>query len=158
MVKRTKTSRKIKRAVQRMPKAPLTRLQNALSVNEYTAAYEILATSRLINGMRPHADPSFENPLAHVDFDAAERLAVRRTDLVKVYPRWRADLKDTVPLAIAEAVLFAEEPLADIDARHHWRKGTAREHLATALKHFAFLRFNTPAGIGKRWKYESPST
>jgi hypothetical protein len=76
-------------------------------------------------------------------------------NLGKAYPTWRADLRDTVPIRVADAVLFHEHSLADIDASNRWRKGTARSHLAVALKHFAALRGNVPRGVLREWKYRA---
>lgn len=135
-----------------MPVAPLSRLKTALDIYEFTAADEILAAFRLTHGLPLARDPDLGIPLAGPRADAADDYMARRTDLIRVYPEWRRDLKDTMALRILDAVLFHELSLTSIDSASHWRKGTARKHLAVALKHFAALRGNVPRGA-HNWRY-----
>jgi hypothetical protein len=146
-------SNKIKRAPQgprHFAASPVQRLRSKLSANEYTAADEILAAFRIAAGLPVARDPDLGIPLAP-NPGAADDHAAKRFDIDKVYPIWRRDLRDTVQLRIADAVLFSETPLAELDAANRWRKGTARSHLDTALRHFAALRGNAPRG--EQWKF-----
>lgn len=147
-------SKRIKRAPQsaRMSAAPLARLKPHMDMFEYQAADEILAAFKMAAGQPVVRDPDLDIPLLP-RADAADDHAAHRSDLVKAYPAWRADLRDTVPLRVVDAVLFHEHSLMDIDASNRWRKGTARGHLATALKHFAALRGNCPRGALRDWKF-----
>lgn len=151
-----KRSNKIRKApgarTKRLPHSPLSRLKAGMDVYEFTAADELLAAFRMANGLPVARDPDLDIPMA-LRFDAADEHQAKRNDLVRVYETWRRDLAGTQPLRIVDAVLFAEIPLCDIDANQRWRKGTAREHLTTALRHFAALRGNTPRGV-RGWKYE----
>lgn len=145
-------SRKIKRAapLQRMPVSPLARLKPYMDIFQHTAADEILAASSMAAGLPVTRDPDLDIPLPARP-DGADGHAAGRMDLTRVAVQWRRDLADTVALRIADAVLFHERPLVDLDATNRWRKGTARDHLAIALKHFAALRGNVPNGA--RWRY-----
>lgn len=155
VLKRPKTSNKIKRAPARMPHSPMSILKQCLDVYEFTAADEILAAFSMVNGLPVARDSDLDIPTRQPQFDDADEHAARRSDLTRVYPAWRHDLAGTAALQVLDAVLFAETPLSALDRAQHWRKGTARIHLATALKHFAALRGNAPRGA--RWKYEPPA-
>lgn len=151
-----KTSKRIRNAPgatrTRMSASPLSRLKNSLNVYEFTAADEIIAAFRMANGLPVSRDPDLDIPVAPLRFDAADEHAAKVTDLVRIYLGWRRDLAGTDALTVVDAVLMTETPLSELDARAKARKGTAREHLATALKHFAALRGNVPRGA-RNWKY-----
>lgn len=149
---RSNKIRTVVRAGSRMSAAPLARLKPHMDMFEYQAADEILAAFKMAAGQPVVRDPDLDIPLLP-RADAADDHAAHRSDLGKAYPTWRVDLRDTVPLRVADAVLFHEHSLADIDASNRWRKGTARSHLATALKHFASLRGNVPRGMRRDWKF-----
>jgi hypothetical protein len=152
-VAKSKASNKIKRAMTtRMPSSPLSRLKNSLDIWEFTAADEFLNAFRMANGIPVARDPDLDLPMAELRFDAADEFQAKRNDLVRVYQQWRRDLVGTAALGITDAVLLQERTLTDIDATQKWRKGTARDHLAIGLKHFAALRGNTPRGA-RDWKY-----
>ncbi len=149
---KSKRSNKIKRAAPllRMPVRPLDRLRSRMDVFQLTAADEILAASAMRAGLPVTRDPDLDVPMPARPHAADERQALR-TDLTRTAARWRADLKDSLALAVVDEVLFHERALVDIDAANRWRKGTARAHLSTALKHFAALRGNAPRGVN--WRY-----
>jgi hypothetical protein len=137
-----------------MPSAPLARLKRTLDMYTYQAADEILAAFRMAHCLPVNRDPDFEvqqPPRA----DGADDHAARRSDLVKAYPEWRRNLVGTAALRIADMVLMDEMSLSQVDAEQHWRKGTAREHLDTALRHFAALRGNCPHGERGNWTYRA---
>jgi hypothetical protein len=146
-------SNKIKRVPPslRLSASPLSRLKSYMDIYQLTAADEILAAFKMSVGLPVQRDPDLDIPLP-TRTDAADEHAAHRSDLVHTYPAWRRDLVDTVVLRVADAVLFHETALCDIDATNRWRKGTAREHLAVALKHFAALRGNCPRGAHWRFK------
>lgn len=149
-----KKSKRIRNAAPRtrMPASPLSRLKNSLDIYEFTAADEIVAAFRMANGLPVSRDPDLDIPIAPLRFDAADEHAAKVTDLVRIYLGWRRDLAGTAALSVVDAVLMTETPLSELDARAKARKGTAREHLAVALKHFAALRGNVPRGA-RNWKY-----
>lgn len=136
-----------------MPASPLSRLKAHLDIYQFTAADEILTAFRMANGLPVSRDPDLDIPLPS-RFDDADEHAARKSDLVRVYVIWRHDLAGTQALAIVDAVMFTETPLATLDSRTRWRKGTARAHLAVGLKHFAALRGNVPRGA-RDWKFTS---
>lgn len=149
-------SKRIKRAPQRMSAAPLSRLKRALNAFTYQAADEILAAFSMSHNYHLNRDPDFE--VAQLPrADAADDHAARRSDLVKAYPEWRRNLVNTAALKIADMVLIDEMSLSAIDAEQRWRKGTAKVHLETALKHFASLRGNCPRGERNSWRYVTQS-
>lgn len=135
-----------------MSTAPLARLRPYMDMFEYQAADEILAAFKMAAGQPVVRDPDLDIPLA-LRADAADDHAATRVTLTTVQRQWRSDLRDTIYLRVADAVLYAETSLMDIDASNRWRKGTAREHLATALKHFAALRGNVPRGMRRDWQF-----
>lgn len=126
-----------------------------MDVWEYTAAYEIVRANQMLNGIRSTSEDDFENPLKAIKIDVADSTAAQRVDLTRTWATWRNDLAGTTALAITEAVMLQERTLSDIDATQRWRKGTAREHLAVGLKHFAALRGNVPRGAHD-WYYKRP--
>jgi hypothetical protein len=151
---RPAVSNKIKRApLHRLAAAPLARLRAFMDVYQFTAADEILAAFRMQSGLPVVRDPDLDIPLSPARPDAADDHAARRTDLTGVQRQWRDDLRDSVPLRVADAVLFRETPLSALDVANRWRKGTARAHLEIALKHFAALRGNCPRGTRREWTY-----
>lgn len=157
MKRRTRpaVSTKIKRAPQgpRLSASPLSRLRAHMDIYQFTAADEILAAFKMQAGLPVQRDPDLDIPIGEARPDAADSTAAHRTDLGTVQRTWRNDLRDSSPLRVAEAVLLHETPLGDIDAANRWRKGTAREHLAVALKHFAALRGNCPRGAARDWNF-----
>lgn len=150
-VRKPPVSNKIKRATQRMPAAPLSRLKRSLNAFTYQAADEILAAFQMAHSLPVNRDPDFE--ISQPRADAADDHAAHRSDMVKAYPEWRRNLVNTLPLRIADMVLMDEMSLSAIDAEQRWRKGTAKVHLETALKHFAALRGNCPRGARREWTY-----
>ena len=158
-VTKPKRSNKIKRvagARTRMPTSPLSRLKAGMDIYQFTAADEILTAFRMANGLPVSRDPDLDIPTACPRFDDADEHAARQSDLVRVYTQWRLDLRGTDALRVTDAVMFAETPLSELDDARRQRKGTAREHLAVALKHFSALRGNVPAGV-RDWKYTRPA-
>lgn len=151
--KPTKRERKAVRTPTRVSASPLARLHRTLDIYELTAADEIIAAFRMINGQPVTRDPTLGIPVGDIRPDAADDHAAFRSDLVTAYPSWRKDLGESLALTIAEATLIEERSLTALDALYGWRKGTARKHLATALRHFAYLRRNTPRGAGREWRY-----
>lgn len=152
-MKRKPTRREKKAATRtRMATAPLSRLRAHMDLYEFQAADEILAVYRMAAGMMVERDPDLAIP-DRPNPGAADEHAARRTDLVKAYPAWRRDLRDSVPLRVVDAVFFHETPLVDIDIANHWPRGTARAHLTTALHHFAVVRGNAPLALVKEWKF-----
>lgn len=123
-----------------------------MDIYHLTAADEILAAFKMSVGLPVQRDPDLNIPVP-TRADAADDRAAHRSDLTHTYPAWRRDLVDTIPLRVADAVLFRERSLTDLDRLNRWRKGTARKHLDTALKHFAALRGNVPRGMAKEWRY-----
>lgn len=152
-------STKIKRAPgtkrSYIPEAPIVRIVEAhkLNIAESTAALDILVTSRRTFGLPALEIDSDTRP--PIDFDAADDRAAKGTDLTRAYSTWRADLRDTIALRVADAVLLKETPLGAIDEANHWRRGTALDHLMVALRHFAVLRGNAPRGMAREWKYSA---
>lgn len=161
MAKR-KSSNKIRKAAQvtttRLSDSPLARMKRRgqLSVYELTAADEILAAHAMTMGLPVARDPDLgiPSPLRH---DAADDQAARRSDLSRIYPLWRSDLRGTVELSVLERVLFHETDPRRIDEANKQRRGTARAHLIAALRHFAALRGNTPRG-SRDWKLKPLTT
>lgn len=156
--RRPPTTNKVKRApgMKRsyIPEAPIVRivLTHKLSGNESAAALDILVTSRKAAGL-PTPDWIEERP--PLDFDAADDRASKQTDLTRAYSKWRTDLRDTVCLRVADAVLFHERSLGDVDEANHWQRGVALGHLTVALRHFAFLRGNAPRDAAREWRYKA---
>jgi hypothetical protein len=149
--RKPKQSNKIKRARQRMAEAPLARLKRSLSIYEHTAADEIVAAHHLAAGLPAPRDPDLGIPSSELRSDAADDMAARRSDLCRVYSQWTSDLQGTIYLAVATAVLFVEHDPRRIDELRSQRKGTAKAQLIAAIRHFAALRGNVPAGI-RDWK------
>lgn len=160
MTSKPKKSKRIRNAPgatrTRLSASPLSRLKNSLDIYEFTAADEIIAAFRMANGLPVSRDPDLDIPISPLRFGAADEHAAKVTDLVRIYLSWRRDLAGTAALSVVDAVLMTETPLSELDARAKARKGTAREHLATALKHFAALRGNVPRGA-RNWKYVPPT-
>lgn len=135
-----------------MPSSPLSRLKRTLDLYTYQAADEIMAAFQMAHFLPVNRDPDLDIPqLARAD--AADEHAARRSDLVKAYPEWRRNLVGTMELRVADMVLVDEMSLTKVDADQCWRKGTAREHLNIALRHFAALRGNCPRGARVAWTY-----
>jgi hypothetical protein len=130
----------------------LSRLKTSLDVYEFTAADEIMAGFQMSRGLPVTRDPCLGLPVPDFRFDAADERAAKQSDLLDLYGRWRTDLHGTDVLAIADAVIIAEQSLTDIDADRRQRKGTARQVLGQALRHFAWLR--SPKNAPKDWKFK----
>jgi hypothetical protein len=149
------TSNKIKRVPRRnyIPEAPIVRIVKSekLNIGESSAALDILLANR--SAALPSSDPSELPP--PVEFDAANLRAAHQSDLTRAFSKWRTDLRDTTALRVADAILLSEQPLNAVDQANHWPKGTALVHLTTALRHFAFLRGNSPRGAASAWKYRA---
>lgn len=156
MKRKPATSNKIKRApFQRrsyIPEAPIARIAAKLSIGESTAALDILVISRRNAGLPCIGDLEIDIQLP-VEPDAADDRASRQSDMTRAYSKWRTDLRDTEALRVADAVLFNEQALTAIEETNHWRRGTALGHLTTALRHFAFLRGNSPRGEARNWNF-----
>lgn len=152
-----KVSNKVKRApgMKRsyIPEAPIVRIVKAekLNVWESTAAVDILLANRQSAGL-PALDIELDMR-PQIEFDAADARASKQSDLNRAYSKWRTDLRDSVALRVADAVMFTELPLTTIDAQNKWDRGTALEHLMAALRHFAVLRGNVPRGAARDWRY-----
>ncbi|NVO13883.1 MAG: hypothetical protein HXX10_07590 [Rhodoplanes sp.] len=82
--------------------------------------------------------------------DQADDSAARRVDVLRVYFRWRDDLKGRPEHVAARGVLFDERPLRAIERENHWRNGSATEHLRAAIRHFAALCGGAPRG--RKWR------
>lgn len=138
--------------------SPLSRLisNGVLNIYEHTAADEIIAAYRMGAGLPVSRDPLLDIPRPIMQFDAADERAAKRSDLSKAFPTWKLSLQGTPELMVAMAVLITEQDPRDIDARLHQRRGTARTHLISALRHFAAIRGNVPRGA-RDWKYVSPA-
>lgn len=155
------TSNKIKRSpggrtrFAGLSDSPLSRLARTLDIFQFTAADEIMAAYKMAACLPVSRDPDLGLPPSAARAGAADEHAACRSDLTDVQRTWRNDLRNSVVLRVAEAVLFHETPLSALDAANRWRKGTAREHLATALKHFAALRGNCPRGAAREWKFNA---
>jgi hypothetical protein len=151
----------IKRTGKRSPAAnrdaPITLLRAELNIWEMTAAEDLLAAYRKSFGVSAARESDYEAPLGEMRFDAADDHAAHQSDLAKAYQAWRMDLASSRPFAVAKDVLFAEKSLAAVDKANRWRKGTARQCLGTALRHFAALRGNTPRG-SHDWKFTPEAT
>jgi hypothetical protein len=148
-----KPTRREKKARRHLSPSPLARVKATLDVWELTAADEIVMAFRMAHGMPISHEPDLDIPPVPVRFGAADEHAAHKSDIGRVWPKWRADLKGTLPLTVADAVIIQDRPLFEIDADYHWRNGTARKHLATAIRHFAALRGNAPKG--ERWRYSA---
>lgn len=146
-----KPTRREKKARTRMPSSPMSRFKQCLDVYEYTAADEILAAYKMAFGLPVQRDPDLNIPIMP-RADGADSRAAYQSDLTRVYPSWRRDLQGTLPGLVVDAALFQEIPLGEIDETQEWPRGTARKHFATALKHFAALRGNTPSGA-RDWNF-----
>jgi len=134
-LKRTK-SNKIKRAPGarcRMSAAPLSRLKPHMDVYEFTAADEILAAYKMAAGLPVTRDPDLDIPAGEARPDAADAHAATRTDLTATQRQWQADLRDTVCLRVADAVL----PRGDAPRRAGRGESLAQGHGARALGHGA---------------------
>lgn len=137
--------------------APIARLvrNEQLDIYEHTAADEIVAAHGMSIGEQVARDPDLgipSDPQPH----AADNAAAHRVDILAKFGQWKRDLRSTVPGRVALGVLFDETQLRLFDSREHWRKGTAREHLRVALRHFAALRGNVPKGA-RGWKFSNQS-
>lgn len=155
MRKSTKCEKKAARTPTRLSPSPLSRLRNSLDVYEFTAADEIIAGFQMSQGLPVARDESLGLPSGDFRFDSADDHAAKQSDLIETYGQWRADLHGTDELAIADAVIIAERALADLDASRHQRKGTARELLGRALRHFAWLR--APKRAPRDWEFSRAS-
>lgn len=141
-------------APQRMREPPYAKIKRSgtLNVYEETAADEILAAYHIAMGAPVQRDPDLDVPSAPRRPDTADYIAAHASDLVKAYQTWRADLVDTLPFKIVKAVMFAETPLSELDAKGHWRAGTAKIHFVAGIRHFAMLR--APRGsMPAEWRY-----
>jgi hypothetical protein len=141
--------------------APRIRVQNesplqvlirrgVLNLHEHQAADEILAAHAMESGSPVARDPDLGITL-DLRPDAADDQAARRSDLIRVYGRWKADLKGRIEQGTVRYVLFSELTLRQIDEKFGQRKGTAKADLLAGLRHFAALRGNTPRGA-RGWK------
>ena len=151
--KPTKREKKATRTPTRLSPSPLSRLKSSLDVYEFTAADEIMAGFQMSRGLPVTRDPNLGLPTPDFRFDAADERAAKQSDLIDLYGRWRSDLHGSDALAIADAVIISERALADIDANRHQRKGTARQLLGQALRHFAWLR--SPKNAPRDWRYRA---
>jgi hypothetical protein len=156
--RRPATSNKIKRAPgarrNYIPEAPIHRIVRTekLDIWESTAAVDILVANRQVTGLPALGDIELDMRLPPLP-GAADIRASNQSDRSRVYSRWRTDMRDTVALRVADAVMFSESPLTTVDKANRWPRGTALEHLTVALRHFAALRGNTPPGAARAWRY-----
>jgi hypothetical protein len=127
--------------------------RGSLNVWELTAADEIIAAHAMASGQRVVRDADLGIPAAEPRPGAADDAAARRSDLTDTLARWKRTLGDSWPKGVTIRVLIEERRLADVDDYCGWRKGTAKEHLLTGLRHFAALRGNVPRGV-RGWKLE----
>jgi hypothetical protein len=124
--------------------------RGALSVYELQAADEILAAHAMESGSPVARDPDLGITL-DLRPDAADDQAARRSDLLRVYTKWRAELAGRVEQGVVRYVLFSELTLRQVDEKFGQRHGTAKRHLLAGLRHFAALRGNVPRGA-RGWK------
>lgn len=124
--------------------------KGALSVHELTAADELIAAFHVVAG-QPVARDCDLGIRHEARPGAADEAAARRSDMVMKFRQWRNDLHETLPLRIAQDVLFAETEPRESDRKNRWRKGTSEQYVITAVRHFAALRGNTPRGAHD-WK------
>jgi hypothetical protein len=136
----------------RVSESPAHRLKRkgALNVYELTAVDELIAAHRMAIGEPVSRDDDLGIP-RHSRHDAAENLAVHRSDLLVKYRQWSRDLAGTRAIAAALGALVHESPLRELERAEHWRSGSAMTHLRVAVRHFAALRGNTPRGV-RGWK------
>lgn len=138
--------------IARLTESPLAYLKRrkVFNVWEFTAADEIICAHHSVAGIGQSRDASL-GIRNQPQIDGADWTAAGRVDAIGKFHEWRIDLRGTDALAVATAILLDERSLRDIDQEFKWRKGTARDHLITAVRHFAALRRNTPRGM--RWEY-----
>lgn len=137
--------------------SPLARLKRmgALNVWELTAADEIIAAFALSIGSPVSRDADLGIPTVARP-DAADQSMAKRCDVLATYQKWRQELTGTVWLSVAVDVLLRERDPRDIDQVRQQRKGTAREVLMAAIRHFAALRGNLPRSA-RDWKLTIPT-
>lgn len=157
MTSKPKRSNKIRKAPgarKYVTESPLARMvrNNLLNVYEHTAADEIIAAYQMDAGLPVARDPSLNIPQA-LRFDAADESAARRSDLLRIFPVWKADLKGTRELDVTLGVLIFDRDPRHLDEFFHVRRGTCRDCLVRGLRHFAALRGNTPRGVSG-WKMD----
>lgn len=135
---------------------PFQRLvrRGLVNVYEQTAADEILFAFAVSQGHGGQRDPALGLPTRVPYSGSADREAAWRIDLTKALHRWQRDLKGRPELACAEAVLLHERSLRDLDEAQAVRKGTSKEQMLAAVRHFAALRGNTPKGA-RGWRIET---
>lgn len=126
----------------------------ALNVYEHTAADEILMAHQIDHGLQVARDPDLGLPVT-LRTDGADDAAARRMDVVKTYHNWLRDMRGSPPLIAVQAVVLAGSSFRSVDSSMQWRKGSAKTHLYTGLRHFAALRGNIPRGAYD-WKVRRP--
>lgn len=131
---------------------PVQRLarRGVLNIYEHTAADEILHAYHVSVGVGGERDDALGLPRSAPRAGGAEHVAAWRIDLLRVFHQWKAELRGRAEFDAAIAVLIEERPLRDLDAAAGTRKGTSKERMLAALRHFAALRGNTPRGV--RWR------
>lgn len=137
----------------RVSESPLARMKRGgiLSIWEFTAADEIVAAYNMSAGLPVSRDVDLGIPISEPRPDAADERAARKSDLVRTYTRWLAEVRGTDALAAVQGVILGELALRTIEREMHWRNGTAISRVRTGLRHFAALRGNTPRGA-RDWK------
>lgn len=157
MAGKLKPKRKASRPAPKLhqSRSPLDVLKarGSLNVWELTAADEIIAAHAMAAGRPVARDPDLGILPSPARPDAADDAAARRSDILDTYAQWKATLGDAWPKGVTIRVLIEERSLSEVDAYCGWRKGTAKEHLLTGLRHFAALRGNVPRGV-RGWKWQ----
>lgn len=132
---------------------PLSRLikRGDLNIYEHTAADEILHAYHVSIGVGGTVrDESLGLPRGVPTHDGADKEAAWRLDLCRTFRRWKSELRGRPEFGAAVGLIIEERTLRNLDSTAQARKGTSKQLLLAALRHFAALRGNTPRGV--RWK------
>lgn len=145
------TGQTIAKAVLRRSMSPIERLKKhkKLSGNEEAAATDLLFAYAIESGDPPVRKDDLGTKIDN-DSNTEEVVAARRIDTFDKFREWRADLKHTNAYRVVTAVLFQEQPIADVARENCWGYGTTLKHFYAGLRHFAALRGNVPRGL--KWR------
>lgn len=144
------TGQTIAKAVLRRRAAPIERLRSKLNANEEAAADDLLFAHAIESGDPPVRKDDLGTKIDNERFDSEEANIVRHIDTFDKFREWRADLKHTSAYRVVTAVLFDEQPIADVARENCWGYGTTLKHFYAGLRHFAALRGNVPRG--EKWR------
>ncbi len=99
-------------------------------------------------------DPDLGVPPSEPRPDAADETAAKRSDVLRTWMQWKANLRATAPYAAVMSILISDSSFRTADRMHGWRNGSASGYFVAGLRHFAALRGNVPRSA-RNWKLET---